>query len=748
MKCFNFYLSLMLLLVLTTACNDEFDAPNMTVPVAQHKANMTIAEFKAKYWQDARNYIDTVKEDIVIHGWVTSSDESGNIYKSLYIMDETGGLTISINQNSLYNNYRIGQEVVLPMKGYFVGKYNGQQQLGYPEWYAKEKTWEATFLPQAMWESIVELNGLPDLSKVDTLQIELSEIAGKTDRETQLKYQGRLVRINDVKFTEADGVTTYSLSNASTSRDVVDDENNSLTLRNSNYADFRADVLPKGKVDIVGLLYFYGSDWQLYLRDINDVIVGGSPGSKSRPFTVAEAIASLGKLDTGQMVWIGGYAVGAVAPEVTTVTSNDDIEWMSPTTLDNTIVLADDPECKDFTKCIIVPLPYGSHFRAEANMESNLNVYQTFVKVKGEISPYMGIVGITGNTGSTSEYVLDVALLEMEETFDAGIPDSWTNVTVSGSGSWSNYSYPKSNPTPFCAQIYNTGSAAEKVESWLISPKLDLKKAKSKIFNFVSEVNNTGNIDIEVYLLNSNDPTEATFKEKLNPILPAHPSSGYSAWTSSGNIDLRQWADGCYYIGFCYSVPNGAAHTTWCIDDVTFGIADGGPSGGKSDFETMPGRTTTLGTYSSTAGWIATNSTLLEGGSSDNNPTFAFIGFATGSTTQYAKAPTLSGGTETVGKLVSPTLTGGMSKLRFNYGCAYSGKVLAFRVDVIKNGQVVKTWTITDSNVTSKNAYTFEENCSVTGDFTLEFTNLCPSNESGATKDRLSIWNVNWDAAE
>ncbi len=260
MKRFNYYLSLMLLLVFTAACSDEFDQPPMVIPTAQHTPNMTIADFKAKYWQDAVNYIDTVKEDIVIHGWVTSSDESGNIYKSLYIMDESGaGINISINQNSLYNNYRLGQEIVIPMKDYFVGKYNGQQQLGYPAWYASGSVWEATFLPQAMWESMVELNGLPNLSKIDTLDVSISDFQGKTDAETLLKYQGRLVRISGVHFTEANGKTTYAEASATTNRTIADEDGNQLIVRNSNYADFRADTLPEGDVDVVGLLSFYAT---------------------------------------------------------------------------------------------------------------------------------------------------------------------------------------------------------------------------------------------------------------------------------------------------------------------------------------------------------------------------------------------------------------------------------------------------------------------------------------------------------
>ena len=271
MKRYNLYLSLLLLLVTATACNDKFDDPVLGAPVAKHSPNMTIADFKAKYWQDAINYIDTIKEDIVIHGWVTSTDVSGNIYKCLYIDDGTAGLSISINQNSLCNNYRIGQEIVLPLKGYYIGKYNGQQQLGYPEWYQKGHTWEATFLPQAMWEKMVELNGMPDLTKVEPLVVSLSDFIGDTKASTLLKYQAKLVRINGVQFQDG-GVLTYADKDASSNRYIIDDRNKTLTLRNSNYADFRSITLPTGKVDVIGMLSTYSNSWQLYLRTIDDVI--------------------------------------------------------------------------------------------------------------------------------------------------------------------------------------------------------------------------------------------------------------------------------------------------------------------------------------------------------------------------------------------------------------------------------------------------------------------------------------------
>ena len=375
-----------------------------TTPEALHTPNMTIAEFKAKHWQDERNYVDTITENEIIHGWITSSDESGNIYKTLYITDESGaGLSISVNQQELYRYYRVGQEIVLPLQGYYVGKYNGMQQLGYPQWYAQGNTWEVTFMPRSMWEGLVELNGWPNLSKVDTLEVSLSDFVGKSDPETLMKYQGRLVRINGVTFDDANGVNTFAEANASTNRKISDADGLSLIVRTSNYADFRADILPEGEVDVVGQLGTYGTTWQLVLRSAQDVIVGAG-GTNNNPFTVVEAIE---KQNSGAKGWFMGYAVGAVAPEVTSVSSNADIEWKVPTTLDNTIVLADDPDCKDYTKCVIVPLPSASPFREQANLKDNEIVYKTRVKAKGRFATYMGAAGLIDNSGSTDEFEID-----------------------------------------------------------------------------------------------------------------------------------------------------------------------------------------------------------------------------------------------------------------------------------------------------------------------------------------------------
>jgi hypothetical protein len=224
--------------------------------------------------------------------------------------------------------------------------------------------------------------------------------------------------------------------------------------------------------------------------------------------------------------------------------------------------------------------------------------------------------------------------------------------------------------------------------------------------------------------------------------LPTVPASGYSPWVNSGKIDLSAWAGGKYYIGFRYTATQDVTYATWCLDNVQFGVE----SMNRADLETMGNATTTLGTYTSTGGWVASNCTLLQGSDVDANPLFIFIGCVPYSE-EYAMAPTLSGNTNTVGTLVSPLLHGGLNRLRFNYGSAYTASVLSFRVDVKQGGQVVKTWTVTNDDVTRQVAYTFDEYCGVSGDYTVEITNLCPT-AATTNKDRVSIWNISMNSAE
>ena len=67
----------------------------------------------------------TVSQELWVKGRITTTDRSGNFYKSFYIQDsETGpGIEVKIGKNSLYNEYKLGQEVYINLDGLCVGEY-------------------------------------------------------------------------------------------------------------------------------------------------------------------------------------------------------------------------------------------------------------------------------------------------------------------------------------------------------------------------------------------------------------------------------------------------------------------------------------------------------------------------------------------------------------------------------------------------------------------------------------------------
>ena len=754
MKRFNLFLNAMLLMLVAVGCNEDFDMPPMVVPHAEHQANMTIAEFKAKYWQDGRNFIDTCKEDTYIHGWVTSSDEEGNIYKYLYIQDETAGIGISIDANSIYTTYRVGQEIVINMKDFWIGKYNGQYLIGKPEWYAAQSVWEAGRMTLDQFKEHVEINGLPNVENVTPIEVEIGDVVGHNDRETQLKYQGRFVVIRNVEWEGADGELPYSESGSSTTRVLKDEEGNALNVSNSNYANFRGDPLPVGKGDVQGILYMTGDDkWAMYLRDTRDCMgfSNDTKGYITDPWTVPEAIEVQNQ---GKKGWVTGYIVGAIAPGVTQVSSNSDIEWQAPTTLDNTLVIAESPDVQDYTKCIAVALPQGSNFRRDASLAAFPQLLGTQIWVKGTLATFMDMAGITDNTGSTDEYKLSMmtgGVTELYEDFEGCVkngtmPDGWRLVKSKGDKDW----YIDEFDSNKYASVTGYSGKTPPFDAWLITPALDIKNAGRKEFSFMSKVRYYRATDVlEVYLMSTNDPATAELI-KLDPTLATAAEGGQSDFINSGTIDLSQY-EGTYCIGFRYVSEQQPNYTTWQLDNFKFG--------GKAllqtidDFETMNGGVSTSQTsfsdLISNKGWKATNAGLLNGGPSDAPPTYAMFGKKADGSDRWAYAVHLNGKTTAPGRLISPSINGGIKTISFAYGCVLTENNVSFQMNFYSNASanpvLVKTITIANTNVVKGTPYYYMEEVNLDApDLMIEVKPLSPS-QSTSNKDRFAIWNITWE---
>ena len=296
----NKYISYISVLMLGTvglsSCNDNWETPPMVYPEATMQANVGLDALKTKYWSTDRNSVNTVGtagditsnaelagDSAIFRGRVISESASGNIYNSIVVQGEDCALNISVRTNKLTAIPAFGQEIFVNVTGMKIGNYNGLMQLGAEGTYNGAPS--MTFMESADFEAKFQINGVPDPSKVDTVLITLPEIASKS-QDVLLKYQSQLVRIDGLTFDEPGQPFAGSQN---TNRYAKDAAGNSINVRTSAYASFKNDLVPSGQGSVVGILSFYGTDWQLLLNDITGIIgfedSGDQPGGGDQPGT-------------------------------------------------------------------------------------------------------------------------------------------------------------------------------------------------------------------------------------------------------------------------------------------------------------------------------------------------------------------------------------------------------------------------------------------------------------------------------
>jgi hypothetical protein len=256
------------IIFLNSCVKEKFDAPPNTAPTVDFSANKTIAVIN-QLSDSFANLIPPalpfgiINQDIIIEGVVVGNDESGNIYKNLYIEDASGGIDIALDAPGLYTTYRVGQKILVKCKGLYIGNYGGTPELGY--------LYNGTIgrIPNIFIKDHLFLDGFPGNLPVPTV----TTIPGFT--ATALSS---LIRLDSVYFI-ADAIQVFADPNVTaTSHTIKDQYGGSLVIRTSNYANFAGKLVPSGYGSVIGILSSYNNTYQLTLRDTNDLIgFGGAP---------------------------------------------------------------------------------------------------------------------------------------------------------------------------------------------------------------------------------------------------------------------------------------------------------------------------------------------------------------------------------------------------------------------------------------------------------------------------------------
>ena len=277
MKHIHYYIIIAFVSAIFTGCMDNrWDIPGTDGSEFGNEAVtetnlVSIAQLKQKYATVIYNGSYVQFEELTqIKGVVTGNDVKGNLYSQVAIEDGTGSMIICIAQGGLYGQMQVGREIIIELKGLYIGGYGQQPEIGTPYTNANGRTYVSR-MSRAIWQQHYKLLGMKSVSPVDFDKTKLG------DANYMKENCGRLMTIRDVKFQGANGTKVYAADKDkdaanSVNRSLQGISSNQLVVRTSTYADFAKTPLPQGEVDITGIFTRYNNTWQVLIREENDVV--------------------------------------------------------------------------------------------------------------------------------------------------------------------------------------------------------------------------------------------------------------------------------------------------------------------------------------------------------------------------------------------------------------------------------------------------------------------------------------------
>lgn len=249
--------------------DDRYNDPNVEgTNCADLTATLTLAQVKALY--KGTTYVFPSTSTDIIEGYVSSNDESGNIYKTIFIQDKpenpTQGFVISVDDVSNYANYPQGSKVYIKLKGLALGTYGGLVQLG-----VKDDKTVGTNGVSRIPEKVLPGAMLRSCTIKETIVPKVLTLAQMGIANDALI--GTLIQVNDAEFDSKVLCTTFAPEGTSVDKQLNDPTTSVTTrvVRNSGFASFANQQIPAGKGKFIGIMSKFNSSYQLYVNRFADL---------------------------------------------------------------------------------------------------------------------------------------------------------------------------------------------------------------------------------------------------------------------------------------------------------------------------------------------------------------------------------------------------------------------------------------------------------------------------------------------
>lgn len=236
-----FILPVLVAVVLSSCIKDPEEPPVSQIPLGDV---LTIDSLRKMYQGEAIKFTEYKS----VYAVVTADDNSGNLYKNIYIKDNTGAICLhTMSSGGLY----AGDSIRINLKNLVLTEYRGLLQLDSVQV-------DSNIVKQAT------------LRPVEPILTTLPELIANPEA-----YESHLIKLENVQFLfqDAGQVWADKPNQVTLERTIEDCAGNTTIVRTSGYADFASQLTPTGNGSIVAVMGIYNTTIQLYIRKPAEVVM-------------------------------------------------------------------------------------------------------------------------------------------------------------------------------------------------------------------------------------------------------------------------------------------------------------------------------------------------------------------------------------------------------------------------------------------------------------------------------------------
>lgn len=267
---------LALFAVSTQSCvqDNEWDIPPIACENKFNAATITLADFVAMAPSSGTITIPADGAEVIVEGYVVSSDEHGNFYNTISIQDKpenpTVGLQIETRKVNNYSDMPVGAKIRIRANGLVLGTDRGVKKLG-----SVDPSYAIGRIPDIQFRNYV--SGVCENGKMvvePIVPLQLPSLSAAQD----VRYLNMLVSVPNVQFANSEVGKTFVELNPATDTDrVIEDiTGGTSVLRNSGYSTFGATKIPEGNGTLTFVVSRYNTNWQMLIRSLDDVQFTGN----------------------------------------------------------------------------------------------------------------------------------------------------------------------------------------------------------------------------------------------------------------------------------------------------------------------------------------------------------------------------------------------------------------------------------------------------------------------------------------